>query len=206
MHVFRTLLYLRLTTLRNKAGSQLRRLRQPKYFFGAVAGAAYFWFFFFRHTTGRSGPGRAFDELLAPGSLELIAAVVLTLFLVLIWITPSDNPGLAFSEAEVAFLFPAPFARRQLIHYKLVDGLLMSLLGAVFFTLIAGGWNKKSRNSRKVRPAWRRPSIWRRWATGTGICRSRRRGGRTRGRSRRSRGQRGHRCAASARRQAAGLH
>ena len=42
------------------------------------------------------------------------------------------------------------------------------------------GWNKKSRNSRKVRPAWRRHSIWRRWETGTGICRSRRRGGRTR--------------------------
>lgn len=141
MHVFRALLYLRLTSLRNKAGRQLRRLRQPKYLFGAIAAAAYFWFFFFRHTTGQGGPNRAFEALLAPAHLEVIAAIVLTLFLVLIWVTPSDNPGLAFSEAEVAFLFPAPLARRQLIHYKLLDGLLMSLLGAVFFTLIAGGLN-----------------------------------------------------------------
>lgn len=155
MHVFRTLLYLRFTTLRNKLGSQLRRLRQPKYLFGAMAGAAYFWFFFFRHTTDRSGgPGQAFEAMVAPGTLELVAAVVLTLFLMLIWVTPSDNPGLAFSEAEVAFLFPAPLARRQLIHYKLVDGLLMSLLGAVFFTLIAGGWNSGPVGALRKLGAW----------------------------------------------------
>ena len=154
MHVFRTLLYLRLTTLRNKVGSQLRRLRQPKYLFGAMAGAAYFWFFFFRHTPGQTGPGRAFEAMVAPGTLEVVAAIVLTLFLMLIWVTPSDNPGLAFSEAEVAFLFPAPFARRQLIHYKLVDGLLMSLLGAVFFTLIAGGWNSGVVGALRKLGAW----------------------------------------------------
>lgn len=154
MHVFRALLYLRLTSLRNKAGSQLRRLRQPKYLFGAMAAAAYFWFFFFRHTTGRGGPGKAFDAMLAPGPLEFIAAVVLTLFLVLIWVTPSNDPGLNFSEAEVAFLFPAPFARRQLIHYKLIDGLLMSLLGAIFFTLIAGGWNTSVVGALRKLGAW----------------------------------------------------
>ncbi len=142
MHVLRALLFLRLTSLRNKVGSQLRRLRQPKYLLGALAGAAYFWFFFFRHTLGQGGgPNRAFEALLAPAHLELIAAIVLTLFLALIWVTPSDNPGLAFSEAEVAFLFPAPLARRQLIHYKLLDGLLLSLIGAIFFTLLAGGLN-----------------------------------------------------------------
>ena len=143
MHVLRALLFLRLTSLRNKVWSQVRRLRQPKYLFGAIAGAAYFWFFIFSHALkgGKGGgPNRAFDAMLAPAHLELIAAIVLTLFLTLIWVTPGDNPGLAFSEAEVAFLFPAPLARRHLIHYKLLDGLLMSLLGAVFFTLIAGGW------------------------------------------------------------------
>lgn len=141
MPVLRALLFLRITTLRNKVGSQVRRLRQPKYLFGAVAGAAYFWYFFFRHTTGQGGPSRAAETLIAPEALELVATIVLTLFLTLIWVMPSDNPGLAFSEAEVAFLFPAPLARRQLIHYKLLDGLLLSLLGAMFFTLIAGGLN-----------------------------------------------------------------
>jgi len=141
MHVLRALLYLRLTTLRNKARSQVRRLRQPKYLFGAMAGAAYFWFFLFSAArNGQAGPGRAFDAMGASGTVEVIAAVVLTLFLVLIWAIPGNDPGLAFTEAEVAFLFPAPLARRQLIHYKLLDGLLMSLLGAIFFMLIAGGW------------------------------------------------------------------
>lgn len=141
MDIFRALLYLRLTSLRNKLLGSLRRLRQPKYLFGAVAGAAYFWFFFFRHTTSPGGPNRGFSALLAPDRIELIAAIALTLFVALIWVTPSDNPGLTFSEAEVAFLFPAPLARRQLIHYKLLDGLIMSLFGALFFTLLAGGLN-----------------------------------------------------------------
>lgn len=154
MDVIRALLYLRLTSLRNRVLGGLRRLRQPKYAIGALAAAAYFWFFFFRHTTGTGGPGRAFTTLLAPERIEVIAALVLTLFAALIWITPGDNPGLAFNEAEVAFLFPAPLARRQLIHYKLVDGLLMSLLGAVFFTLIAGGLNTGWTGALRKLGAW----------------------------------------------------
>lgn len=158
MHVLRTLLYLRLTSLRNRFSSQLRRLRQPKYLMGAVAGAAYFWFFIFRRS-GKAGPGNpgsgeVFDAMLATGAIEVFAAIVVTLFLVLIWATPGDDPGLAFTEAETAFLFPAPFTRRSLIHYKLLDGLLMSLLGAVFFTLIAGGWNTSVLGALRKLGAW----------------------------------------------------
>ena len=156
MHVLRALLYLRLTTLRNKVGSQVRRLRQPKYLMGAVAGAAYFWFFIFRHSgkRGNPGPGEVFNAMLDGGAIEVLAAIVVTMFLLLIWVTPGDDPGLAFSEAETAFLFPAPFARRSLIHYKLLDGLLMSLLGAVFFTLIAGGWNTSVLGALRKLGAW----------------------------------------------------
>ena len=140
MSVLRALLYLRLTSLRNALRNRLRRLRQPKYLVGALAGAAYFWFFFFRRSGGMVAAGPAFGMMFGNGGAELIAAAVLTLFIVLIWATPGDHPGLAFTEAEVAFLFPAPLARRQLIHYKLVDGLLMSLFGALFFTLISSGF------------------------------------------------------------------
>jgi ABC-2 type transport system permease protein len=154
MHVLRALLYLRLTSLRNKLLGTVRRLRQPKYLLGAVAGAAYFWFFFLRHTTSRQGPGRIFETLVAPDRIEIIAAIVLSLFVLLIWTTPTDKPGLNFSEAEVAFLFPAPLARRQLIHYKLLDGLLMSLLGAVFFMLIAGGLNSGWTGALRKVGAW----------------------------------------------------
>ena len=141
MHLLRALLFLRLTTLRNILAVRLRRLKQPKYLFGAIAGAAYFWFFFFRHTTGSRGTSLAQGLAMAFGSgrAEYIVAAVLTLFVLLIWVLPGDHPGLAFTEAEVAFLFPAPLTRRQLIHYKLLDGLVMSLFGALFFTLMSGG-------------------------------------------------------------------
>lgn len=156
MHVVRALLYLRLTTLRNKVLGTLRRLRQPKYLFGAIAGAAYFWFFFLRSTTSRDGkgPNQMFEALLVPDRIEIIAAIVLSGFALLIWVTPTDKPGLNFSEAEVAFLFPAPLARRQLIHYKLLDGLLMSLLGAMFFMLIAGGLNSGWAGALRRLGAW----------------------------------------------------
>jgi ABC-2 type transport system permease protein len=156
MHVLRALLYLRLTTLRNMLLGQLRRLRQPKYFLGAIAAAAYLWFFIFRRSgkPGQAGPGQVFDAMMTPGSIEGIAAVVITMFILLIWVLPSDDPGLAFSEAEVAFLFPAPLARRDFIHYKLLDGLLASLFGAMFFTLIAGGWNTSVFGALRKLGAW----------------------------------------------------
>lgn len=139
MSVFRALLYLRLTSLRNLLLRRLQRLRQPKYLLGAIAGAAYFWFFFFRRTMGGANSAQFWDVLLGEGRAELGLGLILTLFLLLIWVVPNDQPGLAFTEAEVAFLFPAPLARRQLVHYKLIDGLLMSLFGSLFFALLSSG-------------------------------------------------------------------
>lgn len=138
MALLRALLYLRFTTIANLVRGRLRRLRQPKYFVGAIAGALYFWFFFFRGT-GRGNPGHALALAFGEGRAEYFAAAILSLFVLLIWVLPGEQPGLAFTEAEVAFLFPAPLTRRQLIHYKLLDGLLTSLVGAMFFTLISIG-------------------------------------------------------------------
>ncbi len=141
MPLLRALLYLRYHSVRNRLGVRLRRLKQPKYLLGALAGLAYFWFFFFRHAvrTGPGGPGQALALAFGEGRAEYIAAAVLSLFVLLIWVLPGDHPGLAFTEAEVAFLFPAPLTRRQLIHYKLLDGLVLSLFGALFFTLLSNG-------------------------------------------------------------------
>lgn len=139
MAVLRALLYLRLTTIANLVRSRLRRLKQPKYLFGGIAGAAYLWFFFIRGF-GRSHPQQSFASAFSGGTeVEVIAAILLSIFIFLIWVLPSDQPGLAFTEPEVAFLFPAPLTRRQLIHYKLIDGLVTSLLSALFFALISSG-------------------------------------------------------------------
>jgi hypothetical protein len=48
------------------------------------------------------------------------------------WVMPRERAALAFSEAEVAFLFPAPIDRRGLIHFKL----LRSQSAILFTTLI----------------------------------------------------------------------
>ena len=138
MDVVRALLYLRLTSLANVLRSTLRRLRQPKYLFGALAAIAYFWFFFFRRS-GPMGNPQFLAVMFGEGRAELGLGLMLSLFVLMIWVTPGDQPGLAFTEAEVAFLFPAPLARAQLIHYKLIDGLLMALFSSVFFTLLSSG-------------------------------------------------------------------
>lgn len=142
MEVVRALLYLRLTSLANLLRSRVRRLRQPKYLLGAAAGAFYFWFFFFRpmNATGGAVQPPFMAVFLADGRAEIGAGLMLSLFVLLMWLTPGDQPGLPFSEAEVAFLFPAPLARAQLIHYKLIDGLLVALFSSLFFALISAGF------------------------------------------------------------------
>ena len=49
--MLRALVYLRLASLRNRLVAAAARLRQPKYFAGAVVGAAYVYFFVIRPLT-----------------------------------------------------------------------------------------------------------------------------------------------------------
>jgi len=144
------LLYLRLTSLQNLVLSRLRRLKQPKYLFGAIVGAAYFYFIFFRRFSGGAvHPPRALPANLPVGALpDFSLATTLGIFgsfLILVivlftWAVPGQKPGLAFTEAEVAFLFPAPISRRKLIHFRLLGAQLRILFSALIFTLISSGW------------------------------------------------------------------
>ena len=52
------------------------------------------------------------------------------------WISPPEKPGLRFSEAEIAFLFPAPVTRRALIHYRLVSAQIAILFTGVLMAFI----------------------------------------------------------------------
>src|SRR5260221_6005698 len=51
---------------------------------------------------------------------ESIGALILFAIILLAWLIPHQRAALAFTEAEVAFLFPAPISRRGLIHFKLL--------------------------------------------------------------------------------------
>lgn len=140
------LVYLQLTSLKNAVRLRLKRLRTPRYLFAALVGAAYFYFVLFRSNGGKppsvplavsspfaAGQGAALLE--SAGACLLFAAVVLA------WVLPNSRAALAFTEAEVAHLFPAPVSRRTLIHYKLLKSQVSVLFSAVFLTLISNRWS-----------------------------------------------------------------
>lgn len=115
----------------NRILVRIRRLRQPRYLFSAIAGLAYLWFFAFRHAP--KGPRVIMAN--TPLGADMAALVVLVM-LIVVWALPGQNGGLEFSEAEIQFLFPAPVSRRQLLVYKLMRGLpplLITTLVMCFF-------------------------------------------------------------------------
>ena len=150
--MLRALLYLRLTSLKNQIISRAKRLRQLKYLLGALVGGAYVYVLFFLNFGGASGSRgaartaatQALAALPSPEALTqtlpLIAAVSAVLLLgivILAWVIPSNSRGLRFTEAETAFLFPAPISRRTLIHCKLLSSQFSILFTSLFFTLIS---------------------------------------------------------------------
>ncbi len=150
------LLYLRLTSFRNGLLSRLRRLRQPKYLIGAIVGFAYLWFFFFRPMGAVGAPRHSPGEALAlaeaaTGTAVLlpadwvplstaIGALALLVFFTLMWVIPTERAALGFTEAEIAFLFPAPITRRGLVHFQLLSTQFRSLAGATIMMLFSHRW------------------------------------------------------------------
>jgi ABC-2 type transport system permease protein len=135
------LLYLRLSSLLGRLRYRLKRLRQPKYLIGAIVGGAYLYFFLFRRVSGSyTRATQAFPADL-PARIEDFAALGLLIIVLLSWILPRSRAALAFSEAEIAFLFPAPIKRRTLIHYRLISGQAALALTALVLGLISNRWS-----------------------------------------------------------------
>jgi len=128
-------------SFRNRVVMRLKRLRQPRYLIGFIAGLAYLWFMFLRrlffssHGAVRIGVVGA-GLPMTQGAVDGMAVVAL-FGLILPWAFPEQSGGLTFSPAEIQFLFPAPMSRRALLYYKvfrqqpqlLISALMMSLFG-----------------------------------------------------------------------------
>ncbi len=131
------LIYLQWNTLRNRLARQIQRWKQPKYLLGTIVGAGYFYLYFFRgfiHTSpGSFGAVSDEDRRL----YEMLGAAVLFAFMLSAWIVPRKRTALAFTEAEVAFLFPAPITRRGLIHFKLLRSQIAILFTTIFLVVIS---------------------------------------------------------------------
>lgn len=62
--------------------------------------------------------------------------LALAVYLAMLLISSAGERAVSFSPAEVDFLFPAPFSRRQLLGYKLLSSLAPLALTALLFTVI----------------------------------------------------------------------
>jgi len=135
------LLYLQFHSVKNRLAARLKRLKQPKYLIGAIVGGLYFYWYFFRFLFSPRGrmvgvnPEAALPAI-GPLFYESLGALILLAIVLLAWVIPHKRAALAFTEAEVAFLFPAPISRRGLIHFKLLRSQLAILFTVVFLTLI----------------------------------------------------------------------
>src|SRR5688572_3855432 len=133
------LAYLQFHSVKNQLVRRVKRLKQPKYLVGAIVGGLYFYFYFFRFLfapRGRSAAG-ASGFSVDPLFFQSIGALILFGIVLLAWVIPHKRAALMFTEAEVAFLFPAPISRRGLIHFKLLRSQLAILFTVVFFTLLS---------------------------------------------------------------------
>src|SRR3954449_8455227 len=123
--------YLTWRSARNRIARQLRQLRSPRYLAALLLGVAYLWFFLIgqRPTT----PAAATAD---PKVLELIGAMALFGAVAWGWIFGVERRVLAFSPAEVTFLFSGPVSRQGLIQFKLLRSQLLILFNALLWTLI----------------------------------------------------------------------
>ena len=123
--------YLAWRSARNRITRQLRHLRSPRYLAALLLGLAYVWFMIIGQR-----PAAAAGESPDPGTLELVGAVALIGAVAWGWIFGVERRVLAFTPAEVTFLFSGPVSRRGLIQFKLLHSQLLILFNALLWTLI----------------------------------------------------------------------
>ncbi|HSY51715.1 MAG TPA: putative ABC exporter domain-containing protein [Thermoanaerobaculia bacterium] len=134
-----TFLTVAFLTLKNRILQRVRRLRQPRYLIGAIAGALYFWYLIFRHSAGN---GRILLKTFGISPVVPdVASVVVLMLMILAWALPGDSGGIEFSEAEIAFLFPAPLRRRDVLLYKILRAQPQALFSALIMTVL-GWWRR----------------------------------------------------------------
>lgn len=141
--------YLAWRSAHNRVARQVRHLRSPRYLAALLLGLTYLWFVVIAQR-----PASATGVLADPRWLELVGALALLGAVAWGWIFGVERRVLAFSPAEVTFLFSGPVSRRGLIQFKLLRNQLLILFNALLWTLIL------SRERLGVSPWLRVISIW----------------------------------------------
>ncbi len=134
--VVESLFYLYAHALANQVRHQVARLRSPRYLTALLLAGVYLWWFLIRNVTADDNP---ISGIVGSNELLSFASALLLLWSARWWLFGSDRGALAFSQAEVHFLFPAPIRRRDLIHVKLVRLQIGIMLNVVIWTLLLRG-------------------------------------------------------------------
>jgi hypothetical protein len=140
--------YIAWCSAKNRALVRLRRLREPRYLLGAIAGGAYLYFAVFargrrpgvRLNRGPGGPGRSPADAFPPQFQVLgtsLGGLAVMVMAALVWVLPAKSGLLEFSQAETAFLFTAPVSRRQLLVHRLVRSQISVLIASLFIAMFA---------------------------------------------------------------------
>ena len=119
---------------KNRILQHARRLRQPRYIVGALAMGFYI-YSMMRNSMTMMGP----TSSEAAGMLdtrELFAILSLLVALVTWWVAAPSENALAYSPAEVFFLFPAPVNRRTLVQARLFSVQAGLLIQVLIWTLV----------------------------------------------------------------------
>lgn len=141
--------YLAWRSAHNRVARQVRHLRSPRYLAALLLGLTYLWFVVIAQR-----PTSTAAVLADARWLELVGALALLGAVAWGWIFGVERRVLAFSPAEVTFLFSGPVSRRGLIQFKLLRNQLLILFNALLWTLIL------SRERFGVSPWLRVISIW----------------------------------------------
>ena len=129
--------YLYQRTLVNRFRQQAARAKSPRYLAAVVMGMLYIWWALFRNA--QLGGGGPLASIVKTDVAVPIASAVMLLSAARWWVFGGERSALAFTPAEVQFLFPAPVSRRQLVHAKLVRMQLVILLNTLIFSVLLRG-------------------------------------------------------------------
>lgn len=121
--------YLQTRSLVNRSRQLRQRLKSPRYAIALLLGGGYLILVFF-------GQPQANSADVPPRVVEWIGTFGLALFTLKWWVFGADRTALAFTPAEIQFLFPGPVSRRALLGYKLARAQVRLLLSVLIWTVL----------------------------------------------------------------------
>lgn len=113
----------------NRVRRVATRLRQPRYALAVLAGVAYLSLVLFGQRAQAGAP-------VSVPVMQLTGTVLLAILAAKWWLFGADRLALAFSPAEIQFLFPAPVSRAGLLTFKLLRAQFLILVNVAIWLLL----------------------------------------------------------------------